>query len=128
LLVVSGGSERFRHRSGPRHSAVYGPGGAERHLQGSGESHCQEIDGQVKAFLSRPLQESGYVYLNATYLHGQLGKALRIRENGPLATEAELRIRGEVQRSPRATLCRCGQSGNNPYCDGSHTRVNFQAD
>ena len=31
---------------------------------------CQEIDQQVQAFLSRPLQESGYayVYLDATYL------------------------------------------------------------
>jgi transposase-like protein len=32
----------------------------------------------VQAFLSRPLQESGYayVYLDATYLKGRLGKAL----------------------------------------------------
>jgi CDGSH-type Zn-finger protein len=82
----------------------------------------------VKAFLRRQLQKSGYVYLDAIYIHGQLGKALRVLENGPLATEAKLRIRGEVQRSPRATLCCCGQSGNKPYCDGRHTRVNSQAD
>ena len=31
-----------------------------------------------QAFLIRPLQETGYayVYLDATYLHGRLGKAL----------------------------------------------------
>ena len=36
---------------------------------------CQEIDQQVQAFLSRPLQEAGYayVYLDATYLKGRLG-------------------------------------------------------
>ena len=35
---------------------------------------------------------------------------LRVRENGPLAIEAELLISGVAQQSPRATLCRCGQS------------------
>jgi transposase-like protein len=41
---------------------------------------CQEIDQQVQAFLNRPLQESGYayVYLDATYLHGRLGRALQV--------------------------------------------------
>lgn len=40
---------------------------------------CQEIDQQVRAFLNRPLQESGYayVYLDATYLHGRLGGLCR---------------------------------------------------
>ncbi len=41
---------------------------------------CQEIDQQVQAFLSRPLQEAGYAYifLDATYLHGRLGRALQV--------------------------------------------------
>jgi transposase-like protein len=41
---------------------------------------CQDIDEQVQAFLNRPLQESGYayLYLDATYLHGRLGKALQV--------------------------------------------------
>lgn len=41
---------------------------------------CQDIDEQVQAFLNRPLQESGYayVYLDASYLHGRLGKALQV--------------------------------------------------
>ncbi len=41
---------------------------------------CQDIDQQVQAFLNRPLQESGYayVYLDATYLHGRLGRALQV--------------------------------------------------
>jgi putative transposase len=44
---------------------------------------CQDIDEQVQAFLSRPLQESGYayVYLDATYLHGRLGKALQVGDS-----------------------------------------------
>ena len=41
---------------------------------------CQEIDQQVQTFLNRPLQENGYayVYMDATYLHGRLGKALQL--------------------------------------------------
>lgn len=52
---------------------------------------------------------------------------VRVRENGPLAIEAELSIRGEAQTTPRATLCRCGQSKNKPYCDGAHASAAFTA-
>jgi putative transposase len=57
-----------------------GSGLPERHLQLAGESHCQEIDQQVQAFLSRPLESSSYacVYLDATYLKGRLGKAQQV--------------------------------------------------
>ena len=52
---------------------------------------------------------------------------VRVRENGPLAIEAELTIRGEAQATPRATLCRCGQSKNKPFCDGAHAAAGFAA-
>ncbi len=41
---------------------------------------CQEIDQQVQAFLSRPLESSGYayVYLDVTYLKGRQGKAQQV--------------------------------------------------
>ncbi|MFM9104545.1 MAG: IS256 family transposase [Cyanobium sp.] len=41
---------------------------------------CQDIDAQVQAFLSRPLESSSYayVYLDATYLKGRLGKAQQV--------------------------------------------------
>lgn len=52
---------------------------------------------------------------------------VRVRENGPLAFEAELQIGGQPQANPRATLCRCGHSKNKPYCDGNHTQAGFTA-
>jgi CDGSH-type Zn-finger protein/uncharacterized Fe-S cluster protein YjdI len=52
---------------------------------------------------------------------------VRVRENGPLAIEAELQINGIAQPTPRATLCRCGQSRNKPFCDGAHAAPGFTA-
>jgi CDGSH-type Zn-finger protein/uncharacterized Fe-S cluster protein YjdI len=49
----------------------------------------------------------------------------RVWENGPLAFHAELDVNGEVLF--RAVLCRCGESKNKPYCDGSHRREEFVA-
>lgn len=51
---------------------------------------------------------------------------LRIRENGPLALEAELSISGAAAGA-RATLCRCGHSQNKPFCDGAHVAAGFVA-
>jgi CDGSH-type Zn-finger protein/uncharacterized Fe-S cluster protein YjdI len=50
----------------------------------------------------------------------------RVRENGPLAIHADMRI-GSTVAQLRATLCRCGASKNKPYCDGSHVAAGFQA-
>lgn len=51
---------------------------------------------------------------------------LRTGENGPLTVNADMEIVG-VTNALRATLCRCGHSGNKPFCDGSHIRMSFKA-
>lgn len=56
-----------------------------------------------------------------------LVNTVRVRENGPLAFEAQLQIKGVPETTPRATLCRCGQSQKKPYCDGSHVAAGFAA-
>ncbi|MCI0467658.1 MAG: CDGSH iron-sulfur domain-containing protein [Beijerinckiaceae bacterium] len=62
---------------------------------------------------------------------GEIEKAPKVnlvtlRENGPLAFFAEMRI-ADGPVCCRATLCRCGQSKNKPFCDGSHTAAGFVA-
>ena len=62
---------------------------------------------------------------------------IRLRENGPIVIESD----GEngtpdifdwngvpytVTRTPIA-LCRCGGSTNKPFCDGTHSKIGFQA-
>lgn len=49
-----------------------------------------------------------------------------IREGGPYAVRADLRLDGQAAQY-RATLCRCGASKNKPFCDGSHHEVQFAA-
>jgi uncharacterized Fe-S cluster protein YjdI len=53
------------------------------------------------------------------------------RTNGPLFVRGHVRIidaRGDVIREDtRVALCRCGQSANKPFCDGTHRRIGFQA-
>lgn len=51
---------------------------------------------------------------------------LRLRENGPYAVRAPLVVAGRADGF-RATLCRCGQSHNKPWCDGSHVGAGFVA-
>ena len=52
--------------------------------------------------------------------------------NGPLLIEGPIQLvdaRGialETKDRPRVALCRCGNSANKPFCDGTHSRVGFQ--
>lgn len=57
--------------------------------------------------------------------------AVRPLPNGPLHVSGNLElVSGTGRTLNRVTetwLCRCGHSGNKPYCDGTHTRVGFVA-
>jgi len=58
---------------------------------------------------------------------------ITVRNNGPLRVEGEIRLLDQDGRpfglGGRAaiSLCRCGHSGNKPFCDGSHNRVGFDS-
>ncbi|MCI0736974.1 MAG: CDGSH iron-sulfur domain-containing protein [Beijerinckiaceae bacterium] len=51
--------------------------------------------------------------------------------NGPLIVSGSIEIVSgtgrTINRMMRAALCRCGESQNKPYCDGSHARTGFEA-
>jgi CDGSH-type Zn-finger protein len=51
---------------------------------------------------------------------------LKVRENGPYAIHADIVLAG-TSDGFRATLCRCGQSQNKPWCDGAHVTAQFAA-
>jgi CDGSH-type Zn-finger protein len=73
-------------------------------------------------------------YQPKTLEPGEPGTALRItlKTNGPLRCFGEMQIRdaqgNATWSGKQATLCRCGQSRNKPFCDGSHRDCGFAAD
>jgi CDGSH-type Zn-finger protein len=55
--------------------------------------------------------------------------AITIEKNGPLRITGGIELTdanwGQGASQEHYTLCRCGASKNKPFCDGSHTTVNF---
>ena len=51
--------------------------------------------------------------------------------NGPLYVQGAVRVVTEagtvVAEETRVALCRCGHTGNAPFCDGSHRGAGFRA-
>jgi len=53
-------------------------------------------------------------------------------KNGPLLIDGNLEVVSgtgkTVNRVTKAAFCRCGQSANKPYCDGTHRKVGFSTE
>ena len=59
---------------------------------------------------------------------------IRVRDHGPLLIEGPFSIHdadgGDFPINPdkpAIALCRCGASGNRPFCDGSHRSCGFDS-
>jgi len=54
---------------------------------------------------------------------------ITLKENGPLIVEnvPELTLSDgtKAEAKPMMALCRCGQSENKPFCDGTHKKVGW---
>ena len=58
--------------------------------------------------------------------------AIKAVKDGPLLLKGNVTISGGSGRScwsgKQVALCRCGASGNKPFCDGSHKKIGFTSD
>ena len=58
---------------------------------------------------------------------------IRPKPNGPYLIEGPVEIYDTAGNKiptddrPKIALCRCGASSNKPFCDGTHSKIGFQA-
>jgi uncharacterized Fe-S cluster protein YjdI len=54
---------------------------------------------------------------------------VEVMPDGPLLVYGNITIKdkdgSEIRKNNVTAFCRCGQSGNKPYCDGTHKKVGF---
>lgn len=89
----------------------------------------KEITAQINKCTSGALS----YYMNAEENNNVKIEAETIAEvstNGPLLVYGSIKIkhsdgREEIKNKVTA-FCRCGQSSNKPYCDGTHRKVGFE--
>ena len=59
-----------------------------------------------------------------------LSTKIEVLKNGPLLIYGTLKVTdkdGNSETKDKTTaFCRCGQSNNKPYCDGTHTKIGFK--
>jgi CDGSH-type Zn-finger protein len=58
---------------------------------------------------------------------------ISIRPNGPYLVEGDVEVldvngnKIDTSNRPKIALCRCGASVTKPFCDGTHSKIGFQA-
>jgi len=61
------------------------------------------------------------------------GNTIMVRPDGPLICSSEIKVviqdenNNAIATEKELALCRCGQSNNKPFCDGSHKQTGFTA-
>ncbi len=99
---------------------------------------CRCGQSKMKPFCDNSHEKAGFRDYGAV---GEAGPGLAA-DGGPLAIkpvkDGPLRVRGNVTliassgmprwRGTEAFLCRCGESKNKPFCDGSHKAAGFKAE
>jgi uncharacterized Fe-S cluster protein YjdI len=57
---------------------------------------------------------------------------IRVMKDGPLVIKGNFVIRDsnnkEMRQMKMVSFCRCGHSGNMPFCDGTHRKIAFSGD
>ena len=60
---------------------------------------------------------------------GKSGAEIRVMPDGPLVVKGDFTIIGadgkEMKKMKITSFCRCGQSLNMPYCDGTHRKIRW---
>ncbi len=94
-----------------------------------------QLANQVKKCPSGALSyymNQGHTDPTASNGEEQGGSAIKteVMANGPLMVYGEIEVKmpdgSTTTKKKAAAFCRCGYSGNKPFCDGSHSREGFK--
>jgi CDGSH-type Zn-finger protein len=101
----------------------------------SGQSPWIDPDGApaeaiAAAIAACPSGALSYAINGREYVEPPTGPRITLEKNGPYRVTGGVELLNEPFRqgaSPRRySLCRCGQSKNKPFCDGSHWDAGFE--
>jgi uncharacterized Fe-S cluster protein YjdI len=94
------------------------------------EASAEDLIAQIKKCPSGALD---YEMADGTAKHlmeSSQQTEIQVKAKGPLLIKGELTVTlpdGTVELKSNATaFCRCGESKNKPYCDGTHRTVQFE--
>ena len=85
--------------------------------------HKQNNFSEAGKFIKPPESETGI--LNEGVLE------IKVQANGPLIFRGNALIRDSANQEilrKVGGICRCGQSNNSPFCDGTHAKIEFAAE
>lgn len=87
----------------------------------------------IMAHIERcPSGALSYYYNEATEATADIqeSQVVEVLKNGPLLVYGNLTVKdkdgNETSKSNVTAFCRCGQSANKPYCDGTHVKCGFE--
>lgn len=87
-------------------------------LQADSEFSTKYLEPDAKPTEKEPLTEMADI-------------TVKVLENGPLLVTGDIEVVDSdganfKWEGTAAALCRCGGSGNKPFCDGTHTSIEFK--
>lgn len=57
---------------------------------------------------------------------------IQVRDNGSILVKGDVELLdaegNAFETKPAFSLCRCGASGNKPFCDGTHKKIGFNSE
>ena len=86
---------------------------------------CDQQHLEVEFLHSGRIQEAS----DAQHTERPSKLTLSLIKNGPVTFRGRLRLHNNLGQEcvkQRGSLCRCGQSANKPFCDGSHEKTGFR--
>ncbi len=96
------------------------------------ESDAADPEETAKIIRMCPSGALSYTKDGVLYEDLDRGPSITISENGPYCVVGGIELKdpggSEPESKEHYTLCRCGASKNKPFCDGAHSKVNFQDD